>query len=138
MNDVAAGPRSRRSAKAVSALIMSICACIASPLLIFLAYIAVIWWASSTSEESNSLLDHLIPLAVFILLVALATVIPLAAVVTGTRALRDIRSSPVNPSGASMVMASRILAGAAIAVVIVGLAFYGLSLAGVCSLSGCG
>lgn len=128
----------RRSGKAVFALALGMCSLVASPVLIFLPYLSLIWLATASSEQGESLLAQVIPLVVFIILVALAAAGPVVTLVLSSRASRDIWSAPNEITGAGLVLTCRLLAGAALGVLLGALVFYVLSATGVCSLSGCG
>jgi hypothetical protein len=137
MSDTSENVLPRRSTKAVIALIVAILSLLASPFLIFLAYIALIVFATAAAEQSNSLLVLISLLLAFLLLIALAFVGPGAALVFASKARRDMRSSPGAVTGAWMVSGSRVIAGAALVVLISGLVYFVLNSMGVCSLSGC-
>jgi len=128
----------RRSGKAVLALVLGIASLLASPIMVVVQYIALISVAFISTDQGAGSTDSIISIAVFAGIALIAIGLPVAALVLAARARRDIRTSPGNPAGSAMATVASILAAIALGLVLVGELFNALSLAGVCSLDGCG
>lgn len=128
----------RRSPRAVVSLILAILSLIASPVLAFGQYIALIIVAMATNDEPAGSPATVVVVAVFAGIAALALGLPILALVLALRARRGISRSAGTQSGEAMATVAAVLAAIALAVILVADAYNALSLAGVCSLDGCG
>lgn len=128
----------RRSGKAVFALVLGITALLASPIMVVVQYIALISVAFISTDQGAGSTDSIISMGIFAGIALIAIGLPVAALVLAARARRDIRTSPGNLAGSGMATVAGILAAIALALVLLGELFNALSLAGVCSLDGCG
>ncbi len=125
------------STKAMAALVCAISSLLASPVLFFAQYFALIGVATVSSEPSNPTLATVALVAISSGLAVLAFTLPLAALVLASRARREIKGSTGSVLGAPTAMTAQVIAAVDIVALLIGEVFIALSLAGVCGLDGC-
>lgn len=136
VEDGAVAPK--RSRGALVALVLGVISLLVSPILIFAQYVVLIGVAMLSSDQGTDSLDSIIIITIFAGFAVIVIGLPVAALLIGLRSRKRIRYSSEPLSGLGAATAGSILGAIALLIVALGELFMALSLAGVCSLDGCG
>jgi hypothetical protein len=101
------------------AFVVALISVIVSPFLLFIEIVALMLADMIIVEPSNHLFIKIIALVVVILICAVTVVLPIIAFLMGKRARDSIKSSNTPMVGASKALATQVIAGVVLAVIVI-------------------
>jgi hypothetical protein len=124
-------------ATSTKALLLALISVVVSPWLVWIEFVALLFADMVTYERANPFWVKVAVVVAVLLIAALTFVLPVAALITGKRARRAIRSGEIVAPGARKAFASQVIAGLVIAFVVAVQAYFVLMAEGICGLDDC-
>jgi hypothetical protein len=124
-------------ATSTKALLLALISVVVSPWLVWIEIVALLFADMVTYEPKNPLWVKVAVVVAVVLIAALSFVLPVAALITGKRARSAIAPGEIVAAGARKALASQVVAGVVLALVVAAQAYFVLMAEGICSLDGC-